>query len=436
MYDLCIKNGQVYQEGSLVKTNVYITDGVISCFSRESYQSKEVYDAVNKLVFPGLIDPHVHFDLNLGFIRSRDGFDGGTRAAAYGGITTIIDFLDPINHASLLEPALRRRLKEAQHAHINYLFHATVRNPVGQVSAIIDEMNRLDLHSVKCFTTYSDSDRRTYDEELKTLLIKAKEAHIRVLAHIEKDDLITINSTMTIEDLPVSRPPQSETEEALKLAKLVKDTKTELYMVHCSSGTTLQALKEQFKDLLNTQFFVESCPHYFMFNQTVLQQDNGYLYTMAPPLRTQASQRLLNDHFDDVYTIGTDHCAFNQNDKKNRLLYECPLGVGGVEQSFDVMYAQYGLDVVPKMSENVAKVYHLYPKKGVLQVGSDADMMVYEPGDFSIDQSHSDTDTSLYQGMKTRGRVVSTLINGEFVIKDRKFIQSNGHYLGGMKWDK
>lgn len=432
MYDLCICNGQVYQNNDFHQTNVYIKDGVIRLFSEEIFEARKVYDAKSHLVLPGLIDPHVHFDLDLGFIRSRDHFFTGSKIAALGGVTTIIDFLNPINQASDLAYALQSRLHEAIDCQIDYKFHATVKNPKNQVPEIIKKMKELKLDSVKLFTTYSDSLRRTYDEEIKELLLQTKKENILVLAHIEKDDLIHIDEDMTYHDLLESRPTDSETVEALKLAEMVKETASKLYMVHLSSGETLKALKETYPKLLNKQFIVESCPHYFSFNKDVWAQDDGYLYTMAPPLRTKEEQSLLKTMIDDVYTIGTDHCSFNKEDKQNKRLSKMPLGVGGIEHSFDVMYALFGKDIIPKMTENVAKVHHLYPKKGVLDVGSDADIMIYELKDGVIDEHHGASDYSIYLGKQRKGRVLSTISRGKFVVKDRLFIGHKGQYVGGL----
>jgi dihydropyrimidinase len=431
MYDLCIKNGQVYQNNTYTKTNIYVKDGVIRLFSEEKLDADVVYDAKSHLVLPGLIDPHVHFDLDLGLIRSRDNFYSGSKIAALGGVTTIIDFLNPINQASDLVNALQSRLLEAENCQIDYKFHVTVKNPKGQVKEIVQKMKELELNSVKLFTTYSDSLRRTYDNEIKELLLETKKEDILVLAHIENDELIQLDDTMTYHDLLESRPTVSETSEALKLAKLVKDTSSKLYMVHLSSGKTLQALKNEFPDVLNTQFMIESCPHYFIFNKDVWDKKGGYLYTMAPPLRTANEQQLLRDMIDDVYTIGTDHCSFNSLDKQNKSLSKMPLGVGGIEHSFDMMYQLFEEKIIPKMTEHVAKVHHLYPKKGVLQVGSDADIMIYELNDGFVDEHHGASDYSIYTGKPTKGRVISTISRGQFVVKDRVFLGHHGQYVGG-----
>lgn len=432
MYDLALFNGRIYKNKELIKTNVYIKDGVIQAFSDALLASKEYYDCNNNLVLPGLVDPHVHFDLDLGFIRSKDDFYSGTKSAAYGGVTTIIDFLSPVSNAKDLEDALQQRLVEAKDSNIDYLFHATLMNPKNEVKNLVNKIKELQLHSVKIFTTYSDSNRRTYDQEIKELLIESKKQGIVVLAHIENDEMISLNDEMTYRDLPTSRPSLSETSEALKLAKLVEETNTNLYMVHLSSGETLRQLKEQYSGILNKQLYIESCPHYFSFNHDVLTQEDGYLYTMAPPLRREEERELLVKNIDSVYTIGTDHCSFNSSDKLGKPLSKMPLGIGGVEHSFDVMFSKFGLDIVDKMSINPAKIYGLYPQKGIIEIGSDADIFIYQECDTEITDFHGKTDYSLYLEMKKKGKVKSTLSRGKFVLKDGEFIKNRGSYLGGL----
>jgi len=431
MYDLCIKNGLVYQKGVLNKTNIYIRNGEIGLFCRELLESEEVYDADNNLVLPGLIDPHVHFDLDLGFITSKDDFYHGSKIAALGGVTTIIDFLDPVDNSVDLEQSLHKRLEEAKTCMVDFKFHATIKNPKSEIGNIVDKMKEIGLDSIKLFTTYSDSLRRTCDSEIKELLELSDTEDILVLAHIENDELIRINEDMSYKDLLISRPTISETSETLKLANLVRETGTKLYMVHLSSGETLQALKDEYSDILNTMFIVESCPHYFVFNSEVWNKENGYLFTMAPPLRTKKEQELLHTLFDDVYTIGTDHCSFDKEDKKNKMLSKMPLGIGGIEHSFDVMFERFGLDIVPKMTENVAKIHHLYPQKGVLEIGSDADIMIYKLKDGVITTNHAKSNYSVYEGLPKKGTVISTISRGRFVVKDGEFIPGKGTYLGG-----
>lgn len=429
MYDLGIINGRVYIGHTFRQQNVYIKDGKIANLSAQFLDAKETLDCKGDLVFPGIIDPHTHFDLDLGWISSRDTFYTGTRAAVYGGVTTIIDFLEPTNTSEDMEQAFHKRKHQAKDSVIDYKFHACLKNPENEVIPITVKMKHLGLNTVKIFTTYSDSNRRTYDKEIIELLKHSTINDYMVTAHIENDILIETNKEDSYRELPLNRPTISEKSEAVKLAKYAKETKGNLYMVHCSSGETLRHLKHEFKDILNKNFIIESCPHYFVFNNKVLNKEDGYLYTMAPPLRSEKERILLTQHIDDVFTIGTDHCSFNKSDKEVELLSKMPLGVAGVAESFDIMYSIFGDKIIDKMTKNVAIAHKLYPRKGVIQVQSDADLFIYHLEDRKLNHLRGNTDYSIYKDMTVRGHVTSTISNGKFILKNGEFLGGTGQLL-------
>lgn len=430
MYDLAVMDGYVYIGSSFRRINVYIKDGVIAALSKEHFDAKEYYIAKKKLVIPGLIDPHVHFNLDLGSIKSADDFYSGSVAAAYGGVTTFIDFLDPVSNKKDLTKAFNKRLVEAKDSVIDYKFHATVKNPKGKLDEITDEMKNLGISSVKLFTTYSNSGRRTYDNEIKRLLELSTEKDFLILAHIENDELIDLDPTLKYSELLKSRSTESETSEALKLAGFTKEIGGRLYMVHLSSGHTLKLLKEQYSDILNKSFFIESCPHYFTLSADLFKEENGNLYTLAPPLRTIGEVNILNNNIDSVYTIGTDHCPFYKEEKNHELLKDLPLGIGSIEHSFNIMYGLFQDKIIDKMTKNVAKVHNLYPQKGVIQVGSDADMFIYNTEDkHPITENHSNCDYSVYEGRNVLGKVEATISRGKFVLRNGKIIPHQGQYI-------
>lgn len=433
MYDLAITNGRVYIDGRFRNTNVYIKNGKIAHVSPLVLGSSDVYDAEKNLVLPGVIDPHTHFELDLGRISSVDNFLYGTKAAAFGGVTTIIDFIDPVSNAKDLEKSLKKRMNLASKSVVDYKLHACLKNPKGNVKEIVAKMKEFDLHTVKIFTTYSDSGRRTNDDEIIELLNYSKDENFLVLAHIENDDMIRTSSFMRYHELPLSRSSESETKEALKIAGYVKMTGGNLYMVHLSSGETLKALKQKFPEILNKKFFVESCPHYFVFNKDKLKEENGYLYTMAPPLRSKREVKLLGQLIRDVYTIGTDHCAFSKKEKNQKYLADMPLGIGGIEYSFPIMFSVFGEVIIDKMTKNVAIANKIYPRKGVISEGSDADIFIYKLNKTKIFDNHGKCDYTPYKGMPVNGEVIVTISNGKFIVKNGTFSSRKGNYLGGVK---
>ena len=429
MNDILVKNGLIYQKGKWAKANLAILNEKISYIGSDEVEAKEVVDASGLKVLPGLIDPHVHFELNCGRLSSVDDFYYGSVCAAYGGVTTIVDFLDPTANAKDLEKSFYERLELAKKSIVDYHFHACIKSPNSSLEEYVKKTVELGMRTIKLFTTYSDTNRRTYDKDIIELLKLSKKYNVMICAHIENDDLIDLRPSYTFKDLPMSRPSFAETSEALKLAKYVRETGGNFYMVHCSSGETLKALKEQFSDILGKNFFVESCPQYFIFNNSVLNEENGKLFTFAPPLRSERERQLLVANYKDINTIGTDHCSFMSKDKDYPTLMGFPLGVGGIEHSFPLMYRRFGDEIIDKMSINNARLQD-FPTKGELKVGLDADVALFkEDMDAVVRENHGKCDYSIYDGLISSGEFIHVLRRGEFILKNRKIIDSKGKLL-------
>jgi len=431
MFDRAFINGKLYINHAWQYTNLYIKDEKIACLSDDILPAIETIDVKGLEVLPGVIDPHVHFELDLGFIKSVDDFYSGSVAALYGGVTSYVDFLEPVDNEVDLEIAFNKRMALAKKSVVDYHFHACIKNPQGDLEAFVKKMKSLGMNTLKLFTTYSDSNRRTYDPEIIELLKLSKKYHFLIMAHIENDDLIVLDPKFTYKDLLTSRPTQSETVEALKLAEFTRQTKGWMYMVHLSSGKTLEALIQNYPDILNQHFFVESCPQYFTLTKDVLERPDGFLYTFAPPLRTEHEKELLFQYQEAVYTIGTDHCAFMRKDKDKATLRETPLGIGGIEHALGMMRYHLGDEVIPKMTSRVAFTQSLVSKGAIIE-GYDADLVIFKPDDSArVHGNHGSCDYSVYENYPTAGKVISTLVRGEFVLRDQKFIGGHGKWIEG-----
>ena len=433
MFDLFIKNGLVYIGDRYLYTNIGISGEKISYLGGEEYPAKEVVDARHKKVIPGLIDPHVHFALYCGTITSRDDFFYGTKTAAYGGVTTIVDFLDPSRNAKELEKTFNERLALAKDSNVDYHFHACIKEPNGDLKEYVLKMKELGINTIKLFTTYSETHRRTYDKDIIKLLKLSRKYNFLVCAHIENDEMIKHDKGLTYRDISEARNSESETSEALKLCEYAVKAKGHLYMVHCSSGYTLRKIALKYKDYLGKNIFIESCPQYFVFNKEVLKSEHGYLYTFAPPLRTERERQLMCKYFDNLSTIGTDHCSFNIADKKgHELLDGHPLGIGGIETSYLVMSEMFGDKVINKMSKNVAEIERFAGKNGI-KVGNYADLVIVESVPQIIGKPHGAADYSVYENMKLSQKIVYTISRGEFVIKNGEFIKHTGKLINCEK---
>jgi dihydropyrimidinase len=429
MYDIKITGGKVYVDGEFIETNIYVKGEKITNITPKNLPSTTIFDCQGASVIPGIIDPHTHMALDVGKFISSDDFVTGSIAALYGGVTTIVDFLDPVSTIEELVQTFKKRTRQAKDALIDVKFHACLANPKDDLDQLTDKILELGMNTIKIFTTYSDSNRRTYDPQILELLKLSKKKNFLLVVHAENDDMIISNKKAPYTKLPDLRPTVSETTEALKLAQMVKETNGNLYMVHLSSGITLEALKQRYGELLNKHFFVESCPHYFLFDREMLQREDGYLYTMAPPLRSIREKRLIRSLFEDVYTIGTDHCPFSLEEKNRKWLHDIPLGIGGIEESFRIMHTLFGNQVIPKMTENVAKRHGIYPQKGTIQVGSDADLFIYKFEHSKVGCGHGANQYSVYERLPVNGRVIATMSRGEFVLKEDTIIPHKGKLL-------
>lgn len=426
MYSYSLINGLIYLGGKWQKKNISIKDEKIAYVGDEVLDAKEIIDCTGLNIMAGLIDPHVHFELNCGRLTSVDDFYYGSVCAAYGGVTTIVDFLDPTRNAIELEKSYYERIALAKKSIVDYHMHACIKDPDGDLEEYVKTVKKLGMRTIKLFTTYSDTKRRTYDKDIIKLLELSKKYNVLILAHIENDEMIKIKDEYTYKDLPISRPSMSETSEALKLAEYAKKSGGYLYMVHCSSGETLKELTLRYKDIIGKNLFIESCPQYFVFNNEVLNSENGKLFTFAPPLRSERERQLMHAYFDSIGYIGTDHCSFMKKDKDHPTLAGFPLGVGGIEHSFSLMYRRFDERVIDKMNKNVALIED-FPSKGTIEINKDADLAVFKIIDnYREHENHGKCDYSIYDGVLGSGEFIHTMVRGHFVIKDRKFIGGVG----------
>lgn len=425
-----IKNGKVFINNKWNDVNILIDGEHFAYIGKDMPEADEIIDAKGLKIIPGLIDPHVHFALYCGTVTSVDDFIAGSRSAAYGGVTTIVDFLDPTRNAKELEKSFQERLAKAEGCYIDYHFHSCIREPNGDLDEYVQMMKKLGMNTIKLFTTYSETHRRTYDADIIKLLNLTKKYNFLVTAHIENDDLVSLKPEYKCTYIAEARPSACEISEALKLAGFAKDTQGYLYMVHCSSGETLNRIINQYSDILGKHFFVESCPQYFTFDKSILNSEQGYLYTFAPPLRSKEEKELLIKNIDYVNTIGTDHCSFMSEDKKNHpSLVGHPLGIGGIESSFLVLHKQFGDKIIDKMSKNVADLEG-FSQKGRIEVGKDADLaFIKDVKEYEIGKPHGICDYSVYEGIKVKEKIVHTMLRGEFILKDEIFLGGKGQLI-------
>ena len=449
-----IRNGTVVSESALFPADLLIEEGVVRAVGRiPEIPDARVIDAAGKYVLPGGVDVHTHMDLQAGPCRAVDDFYTGTVAAACGGTTTIVDHLafGPKGCSLWHQVEEYHRLADGR-AVIDYGFHGVLQHVDDQILREMGELAEAEgITSFKAYLTYDD---RLEDGDLFRVLRRAKEAGLVIPVHCENHGVVTFlrewYRSQGLTD-PVwharSRPAGCEAEAAARLLRLAQLAgEAPVYIVHLSSAAGLEAVREA-RARGQGHFGVETCTQYLTLTEAAYADPReGLKYIMSPPLRTQADCGALWGGLADgsIQAVATDHCPFRFAGEKQRGARDftaCPNGAPGVEERLPVLYSEGvagGRISLPRLvallCANPSRLYGLYPRKGALLPGSDADVVLLDPGGRrTLTQStlHSAADYTCYEGMELAGRIDLVLSHGEIIVRDNQFLgrKGAGRYL-------
>lgn len=441
MLDLIIKNGHVVNAGLSQDVDIAVKDGRVVALGAAAQfaEAEKTIDAAGLWVVPGMIDTHAHLHKTQGASQSIDNYYNGSIAAAYGGTTAMIDFAFPYGAQTPIQ-AMEQKIGEIKgESLIDYSFHTNLTKPEQTSYDEIRELLKSGFPSVKMFTIYKQSGRmlpmagmvealRIIEQESGIAMIHAESPDL-----IDKyiQDLVDSGHTTTV-DHAKSRPPVSEIEAMYSVWGLLRETGAPAVLAHITSSGAAGMI-EQAKQ--NTPLFIESCTHYFLLDESVYERENGCLYVCSPPMRDKENQeklwQMLKDGLIDV--INSDHTDFSSEQKyKNKDFFpKIPNGIPSLETRGMALFSA-GVATgrisenrfVEITSANQAKLMGMYPHKGVIQVGSDADMAIIDPRARYIQSAkdmHMQTDFSVYEGMEMTGKVVHTIAGGALVIEDGTF---------------
>jgi len=397
----------------------------------------QVIDATGKYVLPGGVDVHTHMEMPFGGTFSSDTFETGTRAAAWGGTTTIIDFAVQPKGTSLLAALDTWHGKADGNCAIDYGFHMIVSDvnetTLKEMTACVDA----GVTSFKLFMAYPGV---FYATDGEILLAMQQAARIGALTMMHAENGIAIDQLVAQalaagHTEPVhhglTRPPELEAEATSRAITLAAVTGAPLYIVHLSAAPALSAVAEA-RDA-GSQVFAETCPQYLYLSLDDLGRPGfeGAKYVCSPPLRTAEHQDTLwrGLRANDLSVVSTDHCPFCFADQKQLGrgdFAKIPNGIPGVEHRMDLLHqgvvaGRLSLSRwVEVASTTPARMFGLYPRKGVLAPGSDADIVIYDPTasqELSASSHHMNVDYSAYEGMHITGRVDTVLSRGAVLVE-------------------
>jgi dihydropyrimidinase len=450
-YDTIITGGKVVLPDGIKQVDVAFRGETIAAVGkglvRRAGETTKIVDATGRYVLPGLLDVHVHLELPFCGTVSSDDYVSGTRAAARSGVTTLIDFAIPYGKDSLRNAMENWMAKADGKACVDYGFHLCItdgKRHIRQMPAMI----KRGVPTFKAFMIYESEGWRSNDAVIYAALEQCRDHGGMLMIHAESNDvmseLITRNHNKA--DMKkygaqlhaMTRPDYVEAEAIQRGVMWSEATGGPLYIVHMSTGRGADIVREAKKRRVNV--YAETCPQYLVLDDSVFAQKDGHLYACCPQVKKQTdSERLWKGlKSGEVSVVGTDTCTFTRKQKAmwKGDFTKIPMGLPGAETMLPVMYTHGVLNkqltlrqIVKACATNPAKLMGLYPKKGVIRKGSDADIVIIHPKNkVKVDWHKMETnaDWNPYQGWRLAGFADKTFCRGKLVVDNYKCIGEKG----------
>ena len=449
---LLIRGGRIVTATDDYTADIYCRDETITRIERGIDPKglppgTDVVDAAGKYVFPGFIDPHVHIYLPFMGTFAADDYESASKAALAGGTTTLIEMICPGPADEPIAAFELWRSKAEPLAAVDYTFHMSVVRFEDAVRGQFRDIVRAGVASFKVFLAYKGA-LNLSDEHLFAAMKLAKELGVIVTAHCENADAIDALQRALLaagktgpEWHGPSRPPAVEADGVHHLCTFAELLGTHVYIVHTSCDAAVrEALAARYRGV---NVWIESVIPHFVLDETYAERREfeGAKYLMSPPLRANTNQGVLWNGVKSraINTIATDHAPFRfhgQKDMGKDAFTKIPNGIPSIQERVDLVHT-YGVTagrlglqaMVDACSTQAARLFGLYPRKGAIQVGSDADLVVYDPafrGTFAQECSYSKVDYNAYEGWERKGRASVVTVRGEVQVKDGEFVGTIG----------
>ena len=412
-----------------------------------AFGAEETIDATGKWVIPGAIDAHTHMELPFGGTYAKDTFESGSRAAAFGGTTTIVDFAVQPKERSLQEGLDTWMEKAEGNAVVDYGFHMIMSDVNGETLREMDRIVDQGVPSFKLFTAYPGVFLSDDGRILRAMQQSGKNGGL-ILMHAENGpaiDVIAEDNFLAGKTDPyyhgVSRYAVFEAEATNRVIRLSEAAGVPVYIVHLSSRDALDQVRAA-RDR-GSKTFAETCPQYLFLSLDDMGNGfEGAKFVCSPPLRPKEHQEDLWNGLikDDLQVVATDHCPFDFHGQKDLGIGDfrkVPNGLPAVEDRVDLVHdgGVVGGRITPErwieiVSTAPAKIFGLFPRKGTIAVGSDADIVVYDPErerTISAKTHHMDVDYSCYEGRVVKGASDVVMSRGTVIVKDGEFVGPRGH---------
>ena len=435
-----IQHGTLVLPDGLMQGDIAFENGVITRIAPaiEAGAGDAVCEAAGCLVFPGFIDAHTHLDMDSGTTVTADDFASGSRAAACGGTTTLVDFATQERGGTLRDALDAWHRKAEGKCACNYAFHMAVTDWNEQTRAELPQMFERGVTSFKAYYAYDNL--RLDDAQMYDLLSALRPFGGVLGVHCENGTLVNRLQREQLEKgvtgpagHPASRPPVVEAEAIRRLCAVAKLADSPVHIVHLSSAEGLEEVRRA--RAAGQKVWAETCPQYLLLDESRyhLEGFEGAKYVMSPPLRSPADREALRAAVLDgeIDTISTDHCSYRFSDQKTLGrddFTKIPNGAPGIEHRPALIYTSFvasGLMTAAQMSrllsENPAKLFGMWPRKGQLAQGADADITVWDPQArwvIRAEAQHQNVDYTPYEGFEAAGRARAVYVGGQLAAKD------------------
>lgn len=452
---MLIRGGTVVTADAERTADVLIRAGKIAEVREGIAGTEDVIDATGMLVLPGVVDPHTHLLLDTGTARTADDFESGSASAAAGGVTTYLDFA-PQLPGQTFGQALRTRLELIEgRSYVDYGIHLNITNLADGWERELEALVEAGVSSAKVYTTYRDTIFYADDWTWYRLMERAGDAGLLVQVHAENDAIVVGKTQELLRQGKsglayhgAARPAVAEVEAVSRGLVFSQQTRSPIYFVHLSSARSVDlitAARDQ-----GVQAIAETCPHYLVLDESVYAGATAARFVMTPPLRDHANQSQLWTRLMQqlIHSVGSDHCGFTlaQREGIDDFSRVSP-GIPGVETSLLLLHTFGVLEhemtlrhLVWLLCANPAKIFGLWPRKGDILPGSDADLVLFDPRPtrrLSVSELHSRAGFSPYEGLTVTGKVDTTISRGQVVYRNGAIVgdRGGGHFLKCAPFD-